>query len=228
MKKTWVISLGGSLIVPEKVEPQWLASFKKTILKNTKKNKFIIVCGGGFVAREYIEILAFEHKSKKEQSLAGIDATRMNAKVMIEIFGRQANQQIPKNMGEVVSALQKNEVVFCGGLRYAPNQTSDGTAARLAAYCKSPFINLTDVDGLYSANPKKDKNAKFISLESWTDFEHRAKKMLYKPGQHFVLDQSAATLIKKEKIATYILGKNLKNLDLLLKGKAFRGTTIQN
>ena len=102
-------------------------------------------------------------------------------------------------MKEVKNLLSKNKVVFCGALRYAPNQTSDATAAKLASYLKTDFINLTNVPGLYSSNPAKNKNAKFISEISWEDFKKKAMSIKYKPGQHFVLDQTASALIKKHK-----------------------------
>ena len=226
MKEIVVMSLGGSLIVPEHIDTAWIDKFKEIIINLTKKYKFIIVCGGGFVAREYITILEKEHKSKKQQSLAGIQVTRMNAKIMTQIFGKIANKEIPLEMKHVKSMLQKNDVVFCGALRYAPNQTSDSTAAKLAQYLKLRFINLTNVEGLYTSNPTKHKDAKFIEKISWAEFEKCALEIKYKPGQHFVLDQKAATVIKKHKITTYILGKNLNNLKNMLNNKKFKGTTI--
>ncbi len=225
-KKTIVMSLGGSLIVPEKINPKWLEQFKSVLEKNHNKYKFAVVCGGGFIAREYISILEKEHKNKKQQSLAGIRATRANAQLMIQLFGKQANDKLPLTMKQVKDLLGKNEVVFCGALRYAPNQTSDSTAAKLASYLKTDFINLTNVPGLYSANPKTNSKAKFISKISWEEFNKMANKIKYHPGQHFVLDQKAASLIKKHKIKTYILGQEMKNLDNLLNNKNFNGTTI--
>jgi len=47
-----VLSLGGSLIIPDNININYLKKFKKTILKNTKRYKFIIVCGGGNIARK--------------------------------------------------------------------------------------------------------------------------------------------------------------------------------
>jgi len=55
-----------------------------------------------------------------------------------------------------------------------------------------------------------------------------AKQIEFKPGQHFVLDQIAAKIIKKHKIITYILGPELKNLDYLLNNKHFMGTLISS
>ena len=54
MPKTFVISLGGSLIFPDKLDKKFLNNFKKTIEKYIKKKyKFIIICGGGKLARNF-------------------------------------------------------------------------------------------------------------------------------------------------------------------------------
>ena len=129
-------------------------------------------------------------------------------------------------MKEVKSALHKNSVVICGALRYAEKETSDGTAAKLSHYLNCKFINLTNVSGLYTSDPKKNKNARFIEKISWNNFQKMANKLKYSAGQHFVLDQSAAKIIKKKKTTTYILGSNITNLKNLLQNKKFKGTTI--
>jgi len=53
-----------------------------------------------------------------------------------------------------------------------------------------------------------------------------AKKIGFKPGQHFVLDQKSAKIIKKYNIRTYILGPDLKQLDNVLNHKHFIGTLV--
>ena len=226
MKKTIVLSLGGSLIIPDKVNTNFLIKFKKTLRSLYKTHKFAVVCGGGSIARKYISVLKSQNKSTKELSLAGIRATRDNAQLLMQFFGKEANDKLPKDMKDVKDHLSKNPVVFCGALRYADKETSDGTAAKLANYLKTDFVNLTNVQGLFSANPKTNKNAKFIPSISWKSFESMALKIKYKSGQHFVLDQSASTIIKKHKIRTYIIGSNLSNLKKILKKQKFTGTTI--
>jgi uridylate kinase len=226
--KTIVISLGGSLIVPDKVDIVFLKKFKKVIQKHKKKYKFVIVTGGGSIARKYIKALKKAGKSIYFQGLAGIGTTRMNARFLTYLFGKDANQGIPHDMKEVKNLLRKNNPVFCGALRYARHETSDGTSAKLARFFKCEFVNLTLVAGLYTKNPLKYKDARFIPKISWKDFHKKANQTKFKPGQHFVLDQSAAEIIKKYKIKTYILGKSLRNLDLLLSQKKFKGTVIEN
>ena len=65
-KKVIVISLGGSLIVPDKVNKNLLEQFKETLLANTDEYKFVVVCGGGTPARTYINGLEGQKNSKKE------------------------------------------------------------------------------------------------------------------------------------------------------------------
>lgn len=226
MKKIMVISLGGSLIVPDKVDFQYLDNFKATLKKHYKTHKFVVVCGGGSIARKYINALKKEGRSHRQLSIAGIRATRMNAKFMMQFFGKEANDTLPISMKSVKSNLSRNNIVFCGALYYDVNSTTDGNAAKLARYLKSDFINLTNVPGLYTSNPKKNKNAKLIPKISWTAFEKKANKLKFKAGQHFVLDQRAASIIRKHKIKTYIIGPDTNQISNLLKGKKFKGTSI--
>jgi uridylate kinase len=226
-KKVIVLSLGGSLIIPKNVDTKFLQEFKKTILKNTNHYKFIIVCGGGSIARKYISALREVGISEKLQGLSGISATRMNARFMNYFFNLNPEYGIPHTMKLVKKYIKKQDVVFCGALEYKINQTSDSTATEIAKRFKTIFINLTDVSGLHDKNPKEYKNAKFIPKISWKDFDKMVNKIKFKPGQHFVLDQSASKMIMKNKTTTYILGKSMNQLDNLLKNKKFKGTTIQ-
>lgn len=225
MKKVVVMSLGGSLIVPDEIDTSFLEKFKQVIKKHSSF-KFVIVCGGGSIARKYIKALRDSGKSEYLQSMAGISITRVNARFLTYFFGKDASQGIPHDMLQVSNLLKKNNIVFCGALRYAKKETSDGTAAKLARFFGCEFINLTKVSGLHTKNPHEHKDAVFIPYISWLDFWNKANKIKYKPGQHFVLDQHAAEIILKHRIKTYIIGRNLKNLDNLLSGKKFKGTII--
>ena len=227
MKKEVVISLGGSLIIPDEIDTNFLSKFKRVLDKHKRNWKFVVVCGGGSVARKYIKSLREINRSDYLQSMVGIAVTRLNARFMTYFFGKDANKGIPHDIKQVKGMLNKNDIIFCGALRYAPNQTSDSTAATIANHLRSQFINITNVLGLYTKNPKEYKDAKFISRISWQAFNKRANAIKYKPGQHFVLDQHAAEIIMNNKIKTYILGQNLRNLDSLLSGKKFIGTTIE-
>lgn len=224
-----MISLGGSRIAPRanEVDEYFIDRFERLVRKHSDK-KFVVVTGGGSTARKYIRALQKLGESRRKQSEAGISITRFHASYLARIFGKRANEgeEIPKNMKKVANLLRKNQVVFCGALRWEDKKTSDGTAADLANYLDCPFINITDVDGLYTSNPKKNKGAKHISSVSWKKFNDIAKKIKFKAGQHFVLDQDAAKTIFKKKIPTYIVGR-LSEMDKIISGRRFRGTLIR-
>lgn len=223
MKDVWVISLGGSRIVPDDVDYKFLREFQKLIDSHRDK-KFVVVCGGGSSARRYISAFKKLGLGLRAQSDEGIAITRFHAGFMSRFFGAEANEVIPRNMKSVKGMLGKNRVVFCGALRWKDNNTSDGNAAQLAGYLSCPFINLTNVRGLYDKDPVK-KRAKFIGRISWKKFFGIAKKVKYVAGQHFVLDLVAAEEILKGRIDCYIVG-SLGDVDLVLKDGKFKGTLI--
>ena len=221
-----VISLGGSIIVPDKVDYKFLGSFKKVILKYAKKNKFVIVTGGGSTCRKYLRALEKGKFDEKIYGLIGIATTKLNARVVAGFF--EKTHEIPDSLQEVKKSLKKNNVIICGALGYKPNTTTDGNAAEVAKHFKaSLFINLTNVGGLYDKDPSKYKNAKLIKEISYKEFYDMAKKIKFKAGQHFILDSLAAKIVKNAKIKTVILnGRNLKNFENCLNGKSFVGTVI--
>ncbi len=222
--KTYVISVGGSAIVPDKIDINFLKKLRKTVDKLNKKVKLVIVCGGGKTAREYIKAAKDLGISDSLACLVGIRTTKLNATlVSLAIHG---NIDMPDSIDEVKEDLKKKNVVVVGALGFQPNMTSDGDAAQIAAAVKAEmFINLTDVSGLYTKNPKQYRDAKFIPQISFDDFWTIASKIKFKAGQHFVLDQAGAKEIRKHKIKTIIL-KGLDNLERAILGKKFKGTTI--
>ncbi len=222
----WVISLGGSRIAPSKgkIDHKFIREFKQ-IIQTHQDKKFVVVTGGGSTARKYISALQDLGKSTKKQSLAGIAITRFHASFLTKIFGGIANDEVPRNTRKVKNLLKGNQIVFCGALRYKDKNTSDGTAADLAAKLKAPFINITNVRGIYTDNPLTNKHAKFIKKATWKKFNEMALKIKYKAGQHFVLDQSASKIILKHKIPTYIVG-SLSDIKNIIEGKAYMGSLV--
>ena len=105
-KKVVVLSLGGSLIIPDNINVKYLKDFKKIVLKNTNKYKFIVVCGGGSIARKYISALREIGMNENFQSYAGISATRTNARFMSYFFNKEQSFGIPHKMSELKNYLK--------------------------------------------------------------------------------------------------------------------------
>jgi len=225
-KEIKVLSLGGSLIIPNEINLKYLLNLKIILIENSKKYKFIITCGGGKTARIYINALKKGNINELFQSFIGISCTRTNARFMNYLFNLDNEKGIPHTTKSLIKEIKKKDILFCGALEYKPNQTSDSTAALLAKRFKTDFINLTNVKGLYNKDPSKYKDVELIKKISWKQFDKLINKIKFKPGQHFVLDQNASRIIKESKIKTFLLGSNLKELKKLLEGKEFEGTII--
>jgi len=221
MEEIIVMSVGGSIIVPDKVHHKFLKELKEIVA--TDKRKFVIVTGGGKTARDYIEALREEGiKSYLKQNRVGIEATRLNAVLLAEFFEKY-NLDVPKSIAEVKNLLKHHKVVITGGFR--PGSTSDGTAASIAEAVGSKlFINMTNVPGLYTKDPKKP-GARLIPSITYEKFNRFFKNFEEKPGQHFVLDKQAARIVQKNKIIVVILKGN-KNLRMCLQHRRFVGTVI--
>ena len=222
--KKYVISIGGSLIVPDKVDYNFLVELRNIINKLKRKYKIVIVTGGGRTARNYIEPLRKAGFSNEVQCLLGIKTTKLNAMLVSNFL--KANKLLPDSIIEIKHLLRRYNLVVCGSIGFKPEMTSDGDSADIARHLKAELINMTNVDGLFTRDPRKFKNARFIPEISFKDFLKIANKIKFKAGQHFVLDKSAAVIIDKYKIKTTIL-KGFNNLEKCIQGKRFRGTVIQ-
>lgn len=222
-----VISLGGSIIIPDKINYNYLKDFSKLIKKFSRNNKIVIVTGGGYTARKYINSLRKDRLNEDIYSLIGIASTKLNARLVNGFFNKIV-PKMPDSLKEIKQSLKKENIVIVGSLGFQPDMTSDGDAAQIAEYIKADkFINLTNVNGLYNKNPKEFKDAKLIREITLRRFYAMAKKHKFKAGMHFVLDSSAAEIIKKAGIKTIIInGLNLKNLENCLKDNKFLGTVI--
>ncbi|HIH15404.1 MAG: uridylate kinase [archaeon GW2011_AR17] len=219
MKKI-VISVGGSLLNPGKLNLKFLKELKKTIKSIKKKYKIVIVTGGGHLAREYMQPLTKE----REKDIIGIESTKLHASLLSHYLG--SHRAVAKNWKELKERVKHENLFICGGDLKKIGTTSDGTSAEIAKLIKADiFINMTNVSGLYTKDPKKYKNAKLIPKISHKEFKILIDKHHEKPGQHFVLDKHAAKIVYKEKIPVIIL-KGTKELKKVLQERKFKGTLI--
>ncbi len=221
-----VISLGGSVIVPDKVDYRFLRKFNDIIKRYSRKEKVVIVTGGGGTFRKYLKSLEKVKLDEVTIGLVGIATTKLNARVVAGFLNKKGN--IPNSINEIKQALKKSNIVICGALGFRTGTTTDGNAAEIAKHFKArAILNITNVNGLYDRDPRKHKSARLIPRIGFDEFYKIAKKIKYRAGQHFVLDQRAAGIIKRYRIRTAIInGHKIVNLENFLSGKRFTGTII--
>lgn len=223
-----IISLGGSLIAPDGVNVGYLKVFVDLIRREVKSGgKFIIITGGGRLARTYQSVLSeLSNKvSGKELDLVGIRATRVHAALLVAVFGSLAYGEILDDPMKMVKV--SKPVLISGG--WKPGRSTDDVAVRLAqTYGASRVINLTNVDYVYDKNPKEFSDAKRIERISWKDLRKNVIGNDWRPGANTPFDPVAAKLAQKIKLKVIVTnGNKLDNLKQIIEEKSFEGTLIE-
>lgn len=188
-----------------------------------------VVIGGGNIFRgiqaekggmdrvhgDYMGMLATVINSMAIQSaLEGLGVqTRLQSAIKMEQICE------PFIRRKAVRHLEKNRVVIFGAGTGNPYFTTD-TAATLRAIEieASVILKGTRVDGIYSADPEKDKNAKKYDTISFEE--------VYEKGLE-VMDMTAFTLCKENKLPIIVFDMNKKgNLKGIIEGQKI-GTLVE-
>ncbi|TSC65976.1 MAG: uridylate kinase [Candidatus Doudnabacteria bacterium Gr01-1014_77] len=225
-KKTFVLSLGGSVFVPDSIDIGFLKKFKVFIEQQIKKgHRFIVVAGGGATARKYRDAgAAVVHKMPIEDlDWLGIHATRLNAQLLRTIFRGTTYQKVIKDPTKKHNI--KADLIIGAG--YRPGNSTDYCAVLIAKnYGAKTVINLSNIDYVYTKDPKL-AGAKKIEKISWTEFRKIVGNK-WDPGLHAPFDPIASKHAQENKLRVVVMnGKNFKNLENLLSGKKFKGTVIE-
>ncbi|MDR1211675.1 MAG: UMP kinase [Spirochaetaceae bacterium] len=223
-----VISLGGSIVAPDKVDEDFLKGFlalTEALLKEDEKRRFIFVTGGGGPARTWQN--AYRNISgsidNEEADWIGVMATRLNAQLIKALLGEYCTQDVvidPTQVGPFVG-----RVLVAAG--WKPGFSSDYDAVLLAERFQADrVINLSNIEQVYTDDPRKNPEAKPIDRISWPDFI-RLTGDEWVPGKNVPFDPVASKHAAKIGVTVICAaGRDLKNLRKLLSGSDFIGTTI--
>ena len=223
-----VISLGGSIVAPDGVDVDFLKNFVSLIqsfIKNDSEKRFIFVVGGGGPARRYQNACREINANIKDEEAdwIGIMATRLNAQLIKAAMGELCNQEVVTNPMEV--APLTGRVMVAAG--WKPGFSTDYDAVLLAERFKADAVlNLSNIEKVYTADPKVDGSAKPIDKISWKEFREMVGDD-WVPGKNVPFDPVASR--HAEKIGLKVIcasGKDLENLKKILGGEEFTGTTI--
>lgn len=222
--KKIVVALGGSIVHPDGIAARFVADFRRFIEKFVKKGfRFVIVVGGGRLARTYQEAAErVAPLADNDKDWLGIHATRMNAHLIRTVFRNIANPVIINTRGKVKKL--DYPVTVSGG--WQPGWSTDYVAVALAEDFKVPEVVIVGKpDYVYDKDPHAFKNAQPLPEISWKDYRKLIPKK-WTPGFHSPVDPVAAKLGEEQAIKALVVSGDLKNLENLFSGKDFEGTLI--
>ena len=207
MKSTITLSLGGSIINPGKIDSQFLTDFSKMIIGLIDKYKFMIVCGGGKVARQYIKGLP-DGLTEGERDYMGIAATWLNAQLLTYYFKGYTSPILPPTVEKLTEQLQQYDVGLSGG--FLPSVKTDEDAAIVADLYGSPIlINVTNVDGIYDKAPRKHPDAKKYDKLSYRQFYEIVNPISLGAGSNAPFTLIAAKICERTNMRIIITPKNV-------------------
>ena len=184
--KIIVIKIGSSLLIDEnkKIRKKWLSEFSKDIKDLLNQNKRIIIVSSGAIAMgcKKLNLSKKNLKLDKSQAVASIGQielmnlfaeTFLKSKINIsqilltledtEQRRRALNaKRTFENLFQLnfVPIVNENDSIATSEIKYGDN---DRLASRVAQISSADsLILLSDVEGLYTTNPKINKNAELI------------------------------------------------------------------
>tara|TARA_A100001388_G_scaffold265477_1_gene237715 strand:+ start:1391 stop:2497 length:1107 start_codon:yes stop_codon:yes gene_type:complete len=205
--KTIVIKIGSSLLVDKnkKIKKKWLSSFAQDIKRLKSKNKKIIIVSSGAIALGCIKMNynIKNLKLDKSQAIASIGQIElMNlfsdtfskykldiSQILLtledtEIRRRALNaKRTFENLFNLdyIPIVNENDTIATSEIKYGDN---DRLASRVAQINNADtLILLSDVDGLFTKNPKIYNNAKLI--KKIKNLKEELNNINFKGRSHF-------------------------------------------
>ena len=229
---TKILSVGGSIIAPDKPDSAFLSEFVtmcKKWLDADRQNRLILVAGGGAPARVYQN--GFKEVCEKTGAAfdanaadwIGIMATRLNAQLVKACFGELCQNDVVYDPTAPIDF--KGRVLLAAG--WHPGFSTDNDAVLLAEkHDAKTVVNLSNIEKVYTDDPRKNPDAKPIDEISWKDF----RKMVgneWTPGKNCPFDPIASKKADECKMTVICAsGKNIENIRAILNDQEFIGTKI--
>jgi uridylate kinase len=226
MGKTYVLSLGGSVFIPDQVDGGFIKDFKALIEKRIQQgDTFIIITGGGKVCRRY-QAAARDVREMQPVELdwIGIHVTRMNAEFVRILFGDLAHPQI---IGDPEVYVETDKPVLIGA-GWEPGWSTDYDTVMVAkTFDADVALNLSNIAKVYTKDPNQYEDAQPIDEITWEGFREIVGHE-FRSGGNYPFDPVASKVAQEIGLEVVCMaGKDLENLEQYFDGKEFVGTVIR-
>lgn len=216
------------MIAPEAVDTRFLTEFHATIgrwLDEDSARRVVLITGGGAPARRYQQAYrdVVHTPSPELQDWIGIAATRLNAALVKAVFGAHCPDEVVTDPTAPFS--WTGRVLVAAG--WKPGFSTDFDAVVLAErFGAKTVVNLSNIAQVYTEDPRKNPEARPLAKVSWADFQSIVGTE-WNPGLNAPFDPVATKKAAALGLTVCVAaGGDLPNLDKILRGQDFFGTTI--
>ena len=227
---TKVLSVGGSIVAPEYPDTAFVTAFVAMVrefLAAHPDDRLILVVGGGGPARIYQkafrDVAGAADGGTDAADWIGIMATRLNAQLVAACFGDLCREPV---VTDPTAAHEfSGRVLVAAG--WKPGFSTDNDAVLLAEkFGADTVVNLSNVEKVYTDDPRTNPDAKPLDTVSWADFRNMVGDE-WTPGKNCPFDPIASKKAAELRLTVICAGgKNIANTRAILEGKSYIGTTI--
>lgn len=221
-----VVRIGGS-VVASPPTAEIIAEYAELLERLEKqKHKLVVVVGGGSVARDFIELAQDLSLNEVGQDEVAISVSRLFAQLFALKLGDLSPNFVPRTVDEAVKLFGRGKIVIMGGVK--PGMTTDTVSAMIAEKIAADLlVKASDVDGVYTKDPKKYDDAEKIDHLSFDDLGALFELDEHRAGINQILDPKAVRVLQKCRIRMIVVnGFKPENVSLALKGEKV-GTIIE-
>ena len=214
-----VLKVGGFAFSTEGENEPLISEYVKLLQQLVKEHQFVVITGGGSIARVYIRIARSMQVPESLCDQLGILVSRINARLVVDGLSDYAYPEIPTTVTDLGRFFASGKLVAMGGLQ--PGHSTNAVAAIAAETIKADlFINATDVNGVYTTDPSKDANATHLDEVGVNKLTEILARSEMNAGGYDLMDPIALRIIQRSHIPTVIIdGRNLANVMKALHGE---------
>ncbi len=221
------MSIGGSILIPENDDAKYIKALADFLAEMSNKVELMVVCGGGKVSRYYSDTGRELGGTTYQLDEMGIAVSRINAQLLNIALGDASNGKVYLTAEECADNAKIGKVSVMGGTE--PGHTTDAVAAMIAkAINADRIVNASNVDAVYTDDPRKNPDAKRLtkmSIKELKDIvydEHDACKSS-------VFDPLGVKIAMENKIDILMVsGRDLEELRNAILGKEIKGTYVDS
>lgn len=225
-ERVHIIALGGSVVAPDGIDAGFIKQFSAFVKRELARGRrFIIVIGGGALARQYQRTAKalWSQAPQIELDTIGMRATSVNAELLRVALGRRVHPEIVNTPEKLLHI--RDPIAIAAG--FMPGYSTDTVAIRIAEELGILRVIIAGRPAyVYDRDFVRFPNAKPIKQLTWEGYRKLIGKR-WRPGMSAPVDPVAAQRASRFNIEVIVArGTDLKNLQNVLAGKQFRGTLI--
>jgi len=198
-----VLKLGGHLFFGDQINTQLIRGYASLIGELHKAgDRWVVVVGGGEVARSFVKAARELGADEAACDELAIKVTRANATLLVHALREVAEEVIPTTLEELRLLASRGKVVVTGG--FQPGQSTMAVSALAASAIQAErMVVATDVDGIYTVDPKKHPDARPIARMGYGELWSMLGGFAQRAGEYPVMDAVGLAMLERIRVPVY-------------------------